>query len=161
MKQRRRYDDEFRASAVLMLEAAGYPAKEGALSQVAGHLKVPLSTLRGWFIGTRNPPPAKLRNEKRFDLRQAIRDELAGIFPTMAERRQDATYRELATAAGILIDKDQLLDGKPTWRGEVIDLLRRGTISPADVINELGDDLATELFDAAGVARATGREANG
>ncbi len=159
MKQRRRYDDEFRASAVLMLEAAGYPKREGALSQVAGHLNVPLSTLRGWFIGTRNPPPAKLRNEKRFDLREAIRDELAGIFPAMADRRQDATYRELATAAGILIDKDQLLDGKPTWRGEVIDLLRRGAL-PLDIVTEeLGDELATELFDAAGVARATPREA--
>ena len=118
-KQYRRYDDEFRASAVLMLEAAGYPEREGGLSQVAGHLDVPLSTLRGWFTGAHNPPPAKVRNQKKIDLREAIREELAGIFPAMAEKRQDATYRELATAAGILIDKDQLLSGQPTERQEI------------------------------------------
>lgn len=154
MRQRRRYDDEFRASAVLMLEAAGYPEREGALSQVGGRLKVPLSTLRGWFIGAHNPPPAHLRNEKRLDLVQAIRDELAGIFPAMADRRQDATYRELATATGILVDKLQLLTGQPTWRGEVIDLLRQGVVTRDEVEAELGDELATELFDAAGVGRA-------
>ena len=155
--KRKRYDDEFRTSAVLMLEAAGYPGHEGALSRVAGHLGgVPLSTLRGWFHGTRNPPPAQLRNEKRLDLREAIREELAGIFPAMAEKRQDATYRELATAAGILIDKDQLLGGHPTWRGEIVNLLRSGAVTLDDVAEELGDELATELFDAAGVARATG-----
>lgn len=117
--KRRRYDDEFRASAVLMLEAAGYPGREGALSRVGGHLDVPLSTLRGWFTGAHNPPPAEVRKGKRIDLREAIRAELAGIFPAMAERRQEATYRELATAAGILIDKDQLLSGQPTERQEV------------------------------------------
>lgn len=138
-----------------MLEAAGYPKRDGALSQVAGHLGVPLSTLRGWFNGTRNPPPAKLRNEKRFDLREAIQKELADIFPAMADKRQDATYRELATAAGILVDKIQLLTGQPTWRGEIIDLLRSGAVTPDVIEAELGDELATELFDAAGVARAT------
>ena len=117
--RRQHYDDEFRASAVLMLEAAGYPGQKGALSQVANRLSVPESTLRGWFSGAHNPPPAKVRAEKRIDLREAIREELAGIFPAMAERRQEATYRELATAAGILIDKDQLLSGQPTERQEV------------------------------------------
>ena len=114
MAARNWHNDEFRASAVLMLEAAGYPDRKGALSQVSGRLGVPLSTLRGWFNGQHNPPPAKLRNEKRIDLLEAIRDELAEIFPAMAERRIDASYRELVTAAGILIDKQQLLTGKPT-----------------------------------------------
>lgn len=99
---------------MLMLEAAGYPDREGALSQVAGHLSVPLSTVRGWFLGTRNPPPAELRNEKRIDFLEAIREELEGIFPAMKEKRIDASYRELATAAGIMLDKHQLLSGRPT-----------------------------------------------
>jgi transposase-like protein len=53
MRQRRRYNDDFRASATLMLEAAGYPGRDGALSQVSGHLSVPRSTLRGWFTGAK------------------------------------------------------------------------------------------------------------
>lgn len=156
-KRRKRYTDDFRASAVLMLEAAGYPDREGALSQVSERLGVPLSTIRSWYIGTRNPPPAKLRNEKRFDLLKAIQDELAAIFPALSDRRDEATYRELVTAAGILIDKNQLLTGQPTWRGEVIDLLKSGAITPDVVTAELGDELATELFDAAGISRPASR----
>lgn len=155
MADRRRYDDEFRATAVLMLEAAGYPEREGALSQVAGQMGMARSTLRSWFTGAHNPPPAKIRHEKRLDLVSAIQNELGAIFPAMADRREGASYRELVTAAGILIDKLQLLNGKPTWRGEIIDLLKSGAISPDDVVSELGDELATELFNAAGVARLT------
>lgn len=75
----------------------------------------------------------------------------------MEHRRIDANYRELATAAGILIDKLQLLTGKPTWRGEIIDLLQSGAITPDDVIQELGDDLARELFDAGSISTVKSR----
>jgi transposase-like protein len=155
--KRKRYTDDFRASAVLMLEAAGYPDREGGLSQVSSHLGVPISTIRGWYLGTRNPPPPELRNEKRFDLLEAIQTELAAIFPAMATRREDASYRELGTVAGILMDKQLLLTGKATWRGELIDLLKQGVIAPDAVAAELGDDLATELFNAAGIPATTGR----
>jgi|CXWK01.1.fsa_nt_gi transposase-like protein len=151
--KRRRYDDEFRASAVLMLEAAGYPDREGALSHVSKHLGVSRSTLRGWIDGTLNPPPADIRHKKGLDLVAAIQEELTAIFPAMRERREDATYRELTTAAGILIDKLQLLTGKPTWRGEIIDLLKSGAITPDDVEKELGNELARELFESVGANR--------
>lgn len=117
--KRKRYTDDFRASAVLMLEAAGYPGKEGALSQVAGQLGVPRSTLQGWFNGTRNAPPPELRHKKKLDLVEAIRDELAAIFPALEGPRNNATYRELVTAVGILTDKLQLLTGQPTERQEL------------------------------------------
>lgn len=38
-----------------------------------------------------------------------------------------------------------------TWRDEVVDLLRSGSIMPGDVVKEFGDDLATELFVSAGI----------
>lgn len=38
------------------------------------------------------------------------------------------------------------------WRTEIIQLLREGKISPEQVMNELGKDLATELFVSAGVS---------
>ena len=117
--RRKRYTDDYRASAVLMLEAAGYPKREGALTQVSSRLGVPLSTIRGWYTGAHNPPPAELRNEKRFDLVEAIREELEAIFPNLKDRREEASYRELVTAVGILTDKMQLLTGQPTERAEV------------------------------------------
>lgn len=105
-----------------MLEAAGWPEQDGALSRVAKHLGLPHSTLRGWALGIHNPPPSKVRDEKRIDLRQAIRDELEAIFndPDLAEVRAEASYKDRMTAAAILIDKDQLLDGKPTQRIETV-----------------------------------------
>lgn len=153
MRQRRRYDDKFRASAVVMLEAAGYPKREGALTQTANHLGVPLNTLKGWYTAEHNPPPAKLRNKKRLELKELLRNELDHIFDTMPSVRQDARYRDLGTVAGILFDKLQLLEGKPTLVVEITNLLKDGTITPQDVMDELSDTpgLAKELFESAGL----------
>lgn len=119
-RKRTRYTDEFRASAVLMLEAAGYPTQEGALSRVARQLQVPAMTLSRWFKGTNNPPPNNLVNEKRIDLVQALRNEANAAVTEMAQARENASYRDLGTVLGILIDKLQLLDGKPTERIETV-----------------------------------------
>lgn len=149
----RRYDDKFRASAVVMLEAAGYPEKKGALEQVAKACKAPESTLRGWYNETHNPPPAKLRAEKRLELIDLVKSELQGIFRAMPNARPEASYRDLGTVAAIFIDKLQLLEGKPTWRIEIVDLLKQGKITPQDVMDELSDapELAQELFESAGL----------
>ena len=71
-RERRQYDDKFRASAVVMLEAAGYPNKDGALATTAKHLGVPHNTLRNWFHGVHNPPPSDVRHEKRQDLAEML-----------------------------------------------------------------------------------------
>ncbi|MEN6544445.1 MAG: hypothetical protein ABFE07_00210 [Armatimonadia bacterium] len=127
------YSDEFRASAVLMLDTAGYPNTEGALTRVSEHLGIPINTLKAWFTGAHNPPPAKVRRRKKIDLQQAIRQELAGLFPQMEGKRIEASYKDLATAAGILIDKLQLIEGKPTGRVEWVNKLARD-------LDELPDD---------------------
>lgn len=111
---RKRYTDKFRATAVVMLDAQGYPEKEGALSKVAKHLDVPLSTLRGWWTAEHNPPPADIRNEKRGDLAALIKNEVEGVLSAMPDKRIEADYRALATALGIMVDKLQLLTGQPT-----------------------------------------------
>ena len=111
---RKRYTDKFRATAVVMLDAQGYPEKEGALSKVAKHLDVPLSTLRGWWTAEHNPPPADIRNEKRGDLAALIKNEVEEVLNTMPDKRIEADYRALATALGIMVDKLQLLTGQPT-----------------------------------------------
>ena len=134
MRARKRYDDKFRASAVVMLEAAGYPDRKGALSQVGRNLGVPISTLRGWYNATRNPAPAELRNEKRMSLAEMLKAEINGALGEMPNARQDAGYRDLGTVAAILIDKLQLLEGKATERIEHISPEQR-----ADRIRELFD----------------------
>lgn len=113
-RQRRRYDDKFRASAVVMLEAAGYPDKKGALEQTTKACKVPESTLRGWYNETHNPPPAKLRAEKRLEIADIIRNEIYAALGAAPDARPEASYRDLITGAAILVDKLQLLQGKPT-----------------------------------------------
>ena len=114
MAKQPKYDDEFRASALVMLEAAGYPDTLGAMERVAGHLGVPGRTLRRWYTGQSNPPPDKVVARKKIDLTQAVRHELSAIFADMEAKRGEASYRDLTIAAGVLIDKQQLLEGKPT-----------------------------------------------
>ena len=153
MRQRRRYDDKYRASAVVMLEAAGYPDREGALSHTANHLGIPINTLKGWFTANRNPPPAELRNKKKVELKDLLRNELDHIFNAMPSARPDASYRDLGTVAGILFDKLQLLDGKPTLIVELTKLLKEGAITPEDILNEFADtpEVAQGLFESIGL----------
>ncbi len=112
--KRKSYDDKFRASAVVMLDAAGYPTRRGALEYVAKHLHVPARTLSRWFNGEQNPPPDQIVSKKASDLKTLINEELDSIFAAMATVRPEASYRDLGTVAGILFDKKQLLEGKPT-----------------------------------------------
>ena len=114
MRQRRRYDDKFRASAVVMLEAAGYPDKKGALEQVSKSLKTPISTLHGWYYAKHNPPPSDIRTEKRGEIVDIIRSEIYHALAAAPGARPDASYRDLITGAAILVDKLQLLTDKPT-----------------------------------------------
>lgn len=102
-----------------MLEAAGYPKKEGALMAVASRLQVPHQTLSRWGRAIQNPPPPDLVHEKRIDLVGELTDLLGLTLTAAKETVGDASYRELATAIGIFVDKIQLLTGKPTERQEV------------------------------------------
>lgn len=151
-RQHRRYDDKFRANAVVILEAAGYPDREGALSHTANHLGVPLNTLKGWFTAKNNPPPAKLRNKKRLELTELLRNELHSIFDELPRARPDASYRDLGTVAAIFVDKLQILEGKPTWIVEITNLLKDGTITPQQVQDELGPELSEGLFESIGLS---------
>jgi transposase-like protein len=113
-RKKRTYDDKFRASAVIMLQAQGYPDTKGALQAVARNLGVATSTLQGWFNKTSNPPPPNIRREKEIDFVAAIKSELAEVLNLLPDKRDEATYRELVTAVGILTDKMRLLDGEST-----------------------------------------------
>lgn len=111
-----RYTDKFRASAVLMLQAAGYPEKKGALQKTAKACKVPRSTLHGWYTKQSKPPPSEIRHEKKIDFLALIEKEIGLALKEMDHARQDASYKDLTTAVGILVDKKQLLSDEPTER---------------------------------------------
>lgn len=112
--KRPRYDDAYRASAVLMLQADGYPNKLGALTRVAKHLSIPERTLRRWYKAQQNPPPDNVVRMKKGELTALLRKEIYAILGEMDRKRDEADYRELATALGIAVDKLQLLAGEPT-----------------------------------------------
>jgi transposase-like protein len=111
---RRRYTDDERATAVLFLESEGYPDTPGALTRVAKRLGIPHPTLHRWATGKQNPPPSDLVQEKRPALIEMIRAEAYAILDDMKVTRELADYRELGTVFGIMLDKLQLLEGKPT-----------------------------------------------
>ncbi|MEL6525883.1 MAG: hypothetical protein AAFQ07_09255 [Chloroflexota bacterium] len=136
-----KYDDKFRASAVVMLEATGYPDKEGGLSQVSRNLGVPRTTLRRWFLKKSNPPPSEIVHEKRSDFATAIRKELYGIIEDLPIARSEASYKDMTTAFGILIDKLQLLENKPTSINE-----QRHNLPPIaeDLLDSILDDDSTD-----------------
>lgn len=121
MRSERRYTDNERAVYVELLIAAGWPDRKGALAASSRRSGVPMSTLLGWARATRNPPPANARIEKRFDLQVAIRAELEAIFEAMNTKRDEASYKDLTVAAGILTEKDQLLAGGATNRTELVE----------------------------------------
>jgi transposase-like protein len=142
-RTKRTYDDQFRASAVVMLKAQGYPKMKGALHIVASHLKVPDRTLSRWFNGEQNPPPDQLVSEKTFDMREAIQAELASIVKDMPTARADASYSQLGTVFGILFDKARLLDNLPTEIVRVIpDLLQALEDIDLDAAGVFNDMLA-------------------
>lgn len=126
-RKKRRYSDEFRASAVLMLQAAGYPETKGALAAVSQKLNVPHATLNRWFNGIRNPAPSEVVQVKKEDIVRLLMAEVYDAIKDLPNARPDADYRAIATAVGIMIDKVQLLDGAPTqriqydWRNELED----------------------------------------
>jgi transposase-like protein len=139
-----RYTDEFRAQAVVMLEAAGYPDNKGALVRVAQRLGIKHQTLSRWGRQAQNPPPPEMVQRKSFDLVQALRDEIQSILQEMPNARPDADYRELGTVLGIVVDKLQLIEGKATERIEMMSDDERATR-----IAEILDAARTRRTDAA------------
>ena len=129
-----RYTDDFRASAVVMLEAAGYaPGKNGgALASVARRLKVPHSTLQRWYNATKNPPPPDLAGQTKVDLAALLEAEVIAAVGEMDHARVDADYRALATAVGIFMDKLNNLRGEVESRHEIIIKYDELNFNPAE-----------------------------
>jgi transposase-like protein len=108
---KRRYSDEDRAAAVAAVTANG-----GNVQRTARQLGIPETSLRQWVKAERHPEAAQMSVEKR----GTLADEMERVVWKLVEGINDpekvkaAPVQQLATAAGILVDKIRLLRGEPT-----------------------------------------------
>lgn len=153
----KKYSDKEKVAAVIQLEASGYEENQRrALRIVSARNGISKTTLRSWYNATHRPDkkPAhsgvdpEIYTEEKESLRDLFDTELRAVLKDMPERREDADYRTLVTAAGVLADKLLRLEGKPAWKVEIIQLVRDGKTTIDDVRVEFGDDLVNELFNA-------------
>lgn len=153
----KKYTDKQKAAAVIALEASGWEENQRrALRIVHSKTGISKTSLRSWYNAAHRPDMKPARDmgdplvytQAKESLRDLMETELRAILADMPERREDADYRTLATAAGILADKILRLDGKPAWKVEIINLVQTGQFTIEQVREELGDDLVNELFNA-------------
>lgn len=112
-----KYSDVDKATALAVLDANG-----GNVKKTATDTGIPRNTLAEWAKGRVSDEVPGIRHETRLELAALIDAELNAIFAEMNNKRELATYKDLATAAGIFTDKKQLLEGKATARVESRDL---------------------------------------
>ena len=152
MAKRKKYTDNFKAGAVLMLEAEGYPGDPFAIERVAEHIKIPRRTLLRWFKGDTGAPSVEVVQQQKMGLIDLFDQELRKVFIAMNEVRADASYRDLATGAGIFADKLQLLNNRPTMRIEA-------DVTSSELV-DMNDDELADLLQAIQDRRETESDPN-
>ena len=134
-RPRRRYSDQERAEAMLVLAANG-----GNLSATAIDTGIPYHTLRHWAAGDRHPEAIQMAKEKM----PPLADRLEEVVSLLAEGMDDplkiqkAPLNQIAVALGILIDKVRLLR-RPVRRVRLSGRLR-GDPGPAHPDGQAGRD---------------------
>lgn len=108
-KVRRYYSDEERANTLAALAANG-----GNVNLTAKQLGIPAKTIENWSKGKAHPDVAKLGEQKKGPLADALEVVAFKIVDLLPEKIPSATLQQAATSLGILVDKMQLLRNKPT-----------------------------------------------
>ena len=110
-----RYTDKDKEAAIGFMtnnfnHQTGYP------NWTMAHKKTKISkpTLQRWWNERNSDSTSHIRDLKKEEfIDKAWAEILAGL-QAMANKRDSANYKEVATSVGILIDKVQLLKGEPT-----------------------------------------------
>lgn len=111
---KRSYSEAEKVAALLTLETNG-----GNVARTSRETHIPRKTIEGWRDGKGvNGDVADLRRENRVPLLERLTNELYEVLSLMPDKRAEAAYKDLVRAAGILVDKVQLLDGGATERVE-------------------------------------------
>ncbi len=108
MPKNRRYSDEERAAAVAAM--AAYPS----VNQAAKSLGIPRATLESWAKGIIHPEAARDSASKKGPLADAVEAIARQIADALPGKVPDADLKDAAVAFGVLVDKMQILRGKPT-----------------------------------------------
>jgi hypothetical protein len=126
-----KYTDEQQAAFILQLEVAGYPDNEYAPLEVSRQRGAPSSrTLRRWWKIRNRPEVDKVVQHQKRDMITALKDLLYLHIDAASEAvvgHED--LRALDTGIGILIDKLQLLDNKPTAIIKLQEAIETGKIT--------------------------------
>jgi len=110
-----RYTDKDKEAAIGFMtnnfnHQTGYPNWTMAHKKT----KISITTLKRWWNEQDSDSTIDIRQVKKEEfIDKAWAEILAGL-QAMANKRDSANYKEVATSVGILIDKVQLLKGEPT-----------------------------------------------
>ena len=84
----------------------------GSLEKAAETLGIPVSTLHGWVQS--GDYDSELRTQKSKDLAEKFEDAANRYLDLASKKSKKAPFNHLLTAAGIAVDKMQLLRGEAT-----------------------------------------------
>lgn len=142
-----KYTDEQQGMFIVQMEVLGYPDNEYAPREVAKQKGAPSSrTLRRWWKIRHDPAVAKVVQHQKKDLVSALKELLHLHIDAASEAVQGSEdLRALDTGIGILVDKLQLLDNKPTAILKLQKAIDDGRLN-SEQVKERYPSLAEELF---------------
>lgn len=111
-----KYSENDKAKVIAAAISMGYPSRKGSRRYAREALQHDHRTLTSWY----KKVDVGLIEKQIMELKDLIDKELTFIFEAMEFKRDTASYKELATSAGILMDKAILLQGGATSRTENI-----------------------------------------
>jgi hypothetical protein len=106
---RRRYTDEDRSTALVVLAANG-----GNIERTARELGIPRTTLQRWDQGTAHPEAAANAAPKKEALANLLEGLVYDALGVLPGNLASANARQLMTIAAVAVDKMLLLRGLPT-----------------------------------------------
>jgi hypothetical protein len=109
------HPDAVKAAALAAYDSIG--TRDGyAIGRAAAIVHLPRTTVAEWIRNERhvNGDVTEIRQMKKTDLADECENMARGIISSMPAKIEDASLQQSATAAGILIDKAQLLRQRPT-----------------------------------------------
>ncbi len=138
------YSDEFKASAVAALTAAGYPHTFGSLAEVSRQFKVSATSLITWaaLAGAKAERDPNAVTELLVSM---IVSELVSTFVALETKRDRASYSQLSIGMGILFDKLFMLTGNvPEIKVDLVHRIAEAITAPWTTSN-------AGLTDSAGI----------
>jgi transposase-like protein len=112
---RKRYTDKEIAKAITFMENNINPHTGNPnYSKVSKELDINRKTLMRWWSDRHSEDAEQIRTLKRQEFIEAAWNEINEGLKVLAVKRGRATYKEIITSLGILLDKIQMLKGEPT-----------------------------------------------